>query len=88
MEVCLRAGSVLAFACYECVLVCVLFALISLLLPFSFLGWEPFQYLGKAPSLDCAMQGGTLRVCTMAGEPMCRPQGETLLEVEGSKRCM
>jgi len=34
------------------------------------------------------MQGGTLRVCTMAGEPMCRPQGETLLEVEGSKRCI
>jgi len=24
----------------------------------------------------------------MAGEPMCRPQGETLLEVEGSKRCI
>jgi len=21
-------------------------------------------------------------------EPMCRPQGETLLEVEGSKRCI
>jgi len=32
------------------------------------------------------MQGGTLRVCTMGGEPMCCPQGETLLEVEGSKR--
>jgi len=33
------------------------------------------------------MQGGTLWVCTMGGEPMCRPQGETLLEVKGSKRC-
>jgi len=25
-------------------------------------------YLGTAPSLDCAMQGGTLRVCTMGDE--------------------
>jgi len=24
----------------------------------------------------------------MGGEPMCRPQGETLQEVEGSKRCI
>jgi len=34
------------------------------------------------------MQGGTLRVCTMGGEPMCHPQGETLQEVKGSKRCI
>jgi len=34
------------------------------------------------------MQGGTLRECTMGGEPMCCPQGETLQEVEGSKRCI
>ena len=27
-------------------------------------------------------------MCTMGGEPMCRPQGETLQEVEGSKSCI
>jgi len=27
-------------------------------------------------------------VCTMGGEPMCRPQGETLQDVEGSKHCI
>ena len=38
-----------------------------------------FLYFGRAPSLDCTMQGGTL----LYGEPMCRLQGETLQEVEG-----
>jgi len=47
-------------------------------------------YLGKAPSLDCAMQGGTLWVCIMGDEvnPCVATQGDTLQEVKGSKRCI
>jgi len=37
---------------------------------------ELSSHLGKAPSLDCAMQGGTLRVCTMGGEPVLPAGGD------------
>ena len=52
--------------------------------------WSSLLYLGKAPSLDCATQGGTLRVCTMGDEvnPCVTMQGETLQEVKGSERCI
>jgi len=30
--------------------------------------YSSLLYLGKAPSLDCAVQGGTLWVCTMGDE--------------------
>jgi len=39
-------------------------------------------YLGTAPRNSVGVYYGGW------GEPMCRPQGETLQEVEGSKRCI